>query len=186
MRSKISSKGGNVLAIREQGSGKRIKMDDAGLVSFFMEIATLHSSEEVTFLCIGTDRSTGDALGPLTGSKLVEHGFRHVIGTLPSPCDADNLVARVAEIPSGHIVVAVDACLGPPIALGYYFVSSEPLQPAQSVGANLPAVGHYSLAAVVDMNGPKPYRTLQTTPLHRVMVMAEHIAIAAAKGFRLQ
>lgn len=89
------------MAIREQGSGKRIKMDDAGLVSFFMEIAALHSAEEVTFLCIGTDRSTGDALGPLTGSKLVEHGFRHVIGTLPSPCDADNLVARVAEIPSG-------------------------------------------------------------------------------------
>lgn len=129
------------MAIREQGSGKRSKMDDVGLVSFFMEIAALHSAKKVTFLCIGTDRSTGDALGPLTGSKLLEYGFPHVIGTLPSPCDADNLVARVAEIPSEHIIIAVDACLGPPIALGYYFVSNEPLQPAQSVGYAFPQWG---------------------------------------------
>lgn len=173
------------MAIREQGSGKRQKMNGIELVSFFKEIATLHSAEEVTFLCIGTDRSTGDALGPLTGSRLLEYGFSHVIGTLPSPCDADNLVARVAEIPSGHIVVAVDACLGSPVALENFFVSNEPLQPAQSVGVSLPAVGHYSVAAIVDIHGPKPYRTLQTTPLHRVMVMAEQIATAAAQGFGL-
>lgn len=173
------------MAIREQGSGKRQKMNGTELVSFFKEIATLHSAEEVTFLCIGTDRSTGDALGPLTGSRLLEYGFSHVIGTLPSPCDADNLVARVTEIPSGHIVVAVDACLGSPVALENFFVSNEPLQPAQSVGVSLPAVGHYSVAAIVDIHGPKPYRTLQTTPLHRVMVMAEQIATAAALGFSL-
>lgn len=171
------------MAIREQGNGKRSKMDETGLFSFFREIAMLHSSEEVTFLCIGTDRSTGDALGPLTGSKLLEYGFPYVIGTLPYPCDADNLIARVAEIPAGHIIIAIDACLGPPVTLGYFFVSSAPLQPAQSVGLSLPAVGHYSLAAIVDVNGPKPYRTLQTTPLHRVMIMAEQIAVAAAQGF---
>lgn len=171
------------LAIREQGSSKRIKMDEVGLVSFFKEIAALYSVKEVTFLCIGTDRSTGDALGPLTGSKLQEYGFPQVIGTLPAPCDADNLMIRLAEIPSEHIIIAVDACLGSPVALGYYFVSNEALQPAQSVGVCLPAVGHYSLAAIVDINGPKPYRTLQTTPLHRVMVMAEQIAAAAAQGF---
>lgn len=171
------------MAIREQGNGKRSKMDKEGLVTFFREIATQHSAEEVTFLCIGTDRSTGDALGPLTGSKLLAYGFPHVIGTLPSPCDANNLMLRVTEIPVEHIIIAIDACLGQPVALGLFFASNEPLQPAQSVGLSLPAVGHYSLAAIVDINGPKPYRTLQTTPLHRVMVMAEQIAGAAAEGF---
>lgn len=81
--------------------------------------------------------------------------------------------------------MAIDACLGPPAALGCYFVSSEPLRPAQSVGLSLPAVGNYSLAAIVDVNGPRPYRTIQTTPLYRVMSMAEEIALAAAKGFGL-
>lgn len=172
------------MAIREQGNGKRNKMNDTGLVSFFREIADLYSPEVITFLCIGTDRSTGDALGPLTGSRLLEYGFPHVIGTLPSPCDADNLLVRMAGIPAEHTIIAIDACLGPLVALGYFFASNEPLQPAQSIGLHFPAVGHYSLAAVVDINGPKPYQTLQTTPLYRVMTMAEQIASAAAAGFR--
>ncbi|MBY9077061.1 spore protease YyaC [Paenibacillus sp. HN-1] len=172
------------MAIREQGTGKK-KLDGEGLHVFFREIGQLHKPEEVTFLCIGTDRSTGDALGPLTGTRLAEYGFPHVIGTLPSPCDADNLTLRVAGIPEEHFVIAIDACLGPHAAVGYYFVSREPLHPARSVGLVLPAVGHYSLAAVVDVSGPKPYRTLQTTPLHRVMGMAGVIAAAAADGFGL-
>lgn len=173
------------MAIREQESRKRVKKDAAGLADFFRTIAAEHSAEQVTFLCIGTDRSTGDALGPLTGSRLLELGFPHVIGTLPSPCDANNLEALAAGISPEQIVVAIDACLGPPAALGCYFVSSEPLRPAQSVGLSLPAVGNYSLAAIVDVNGPRPYRTIQTTPLYRVMGMAEQISLAAAKGFGL-
>ncbi|WP_438495009.1 spore protease YyaC [Paenibacillus sp. IHBB 3054] len=174
------------MAIREQESRKRVKKDAAGLITFFQSIADHHSAEQVTFLCIGTDRSTGDALGPLTGSRLVEHGFPNVVGTLPSPCDADTLVNRISGIPAGQIIIAIDACLGPPAVLGCYFAANEPLRPAQSVGVSLPAVGHYSLAAIVDINGPRPYRTLQTTPLHRVMVMAGEIAAAAAQGFGLK
>ncbi|AHV99046.1 MULTISPECIES: spore protease YyaC [Paenibacillus] len=172
------------MAIREQGpgGGKR-KMAADGLTAFFREIRERHTPGEVTFLCVGTDRSTGDSLGPLTGSRLLEYGFPHVVGTLPSPCDANNLTERIAEIPLEHVVIAIDACLGPLAAVGHYFVSMEPLHPAKSVGGLLPAVGHYSLAAVVDANGPKPYRTLQTTPLHRVMGMAGTIAAAAAEGF---
>ncbi|AIQ54870.1 spore protease YyaC [Paenibacillus sp. FSL R7-0331] len=173
------------MAIREQESRKRIKMDAEQLRAFFHDIAGRHPVEQITFLCIGTDRSTGDALGPLTGSRLLEHGFPHVTGTLPSPCDADNLVARIAAIPEGQLVIAVDACLGPPAALGCYFAASEPLRPAQSIGLSLPEVGNYSLAAIVGVNGPFPYRTLQTTPLYRVIQMSEQIALAAAKGFGL-
>ena len=171
------------MAIREQENNKRTKMDGTGLIAFFREIAMEHPAGNITFLCIGTDRSTGDALGPLTGSRLLEYGFPHVTGTLPSPCDANNLLDRISEIPEGQIIIAVDACLGQPAALGYFYASSAPLRPAQSVGLCLPAVGHYSLAAIVDIHGPRPYRTLQTTPLHRVMLMAENIASAAAKGF---
>ncbi|MDT3427578.1 putative sporulation protein YyaC [Paenibacillus forsythiae] len=174
------------MAIGEYGpEGKRRKQDAHGLVSFFREISDRYLPEEVAFLCIGTDRSTGDALGPLTGSRLREYGFPHVVGTLPSPCDADNLTKRIAEIPPELVVIAVDACLGPHAAVGYYFASGEPLHPARSIGRSLPAVGRYSLAAVVDASGPRPYRTLQTTPLYRVMGMAEAIAAAAASGFGL-
>ncbi|MDI3279813.1 MAG: DUF1256 domain-containing protein, partial [Bacillota bacterium] len=48
---------------------------------------------ELVTLCIGTDRSTGDALGPLTGSKLLERGkdVLLVYGTLDQPVHAANL-----------------------------------------------------------------------------------------------
>lgn len=165
------------------GSCKRIEAD--GLRDFFADIRSRYSLEQITFLCIGTDRSTGDALGPLTGSGLRAYGFPSVVGTMSAPCDASSLEACLAGIPEDHIVVAVDACLGQPQSVGSYLVSDEPLFPAQSVGHALPAVGHYSVAAVVNVKGPKPYSTLQMTSLYHVMGMAGQIALSAADAFGL-
>ena len=38
----------------------------------------LKKKKNVLFLCIGTDRSTGDSLGPLIGYKLNESGIKNV------------------------------------------------------------------------------------------------------------
>ncbi|MEK5166706.1 spore protease YyaC [Paenibacillus sp. FSL R5-0527] len=159
------------------------KLGGGELDSFFQKIYTRHQGKTITFLCIGTDRSTGDALGPLVGTKLAERGIKEVVGTLREPCDAGNLQERMAAIPPENIVVAIDACLGAPGSVGYYLVSEQPLQPAQSVGSSLPAAGHYSVAAVVNVKGPKPYWTLQMTSLYKVMQMADEIAAAAAVPF---
>ena len=54
----------------------------------------------LVFCCIGTDRSTGDALGPMTGSfltQLVSFPFQ-VVGTLDNPLHALNLEETVAEL----------------------------------------------------------------------------------------
>ena len=54
-------------------------------------------SQPLTVVCIGTDRSTGDALGPLVGSRLTEwRSVRdriRVVGTLDEPVHAGNLRA---------------------------------------------------------------------------------------------
>ncbi|MGO4372981.1 hypothetical protein AB4Z21_19895, partial [Paenibacillus sp. MCAF20] len=44
-------------------------------------------------------------------------------------------------------------------------------------------VGHYSIAGVVNMNGPKAYWKLQTTSLHLVMQMAGKVAVAAEQAW---
>ncbi|WP_145142400.1 spore protease YyaC [Paenibacillus sp. Y412MC10] len=168
-----------------RGTKRSKQMNAQGLTAFFRQIHERHPLDKITFVCIGTDRSTGDALGPLTGSGLVLYGVPNVIGTLSSPCDAHNLESAIAEIPADHTVVAVDACLGHPGSVGSYLLSDEPLLPARSVGRMLPAVGHYSVAAVVNVNGPRPYSTLQMTSLYQVMSMAGQIASAAAEGFGL-
>lgn len=140
-------------------------------------------SEKLIFVCIGTDRSTGDALGPLVGTALRNKGFPRVIGTMDHPCDASNLVERTSAIPEDAFIIAIDACLGHPSTLGQYLVTDQPLQPAASVGNNLPSIGHFSIAAVVNINSPKPYWTLQTTSLNAVMRQAEEIAEAIVLSF---
>ncbi|CAI6080376.1 spore protease YyaC [Cohnella sp. JJ-181] len=147
---------------------------------FFRGAFDRHPAERILFLCIGTDRSTGDSLGPLVGTMLEERGVTRVIGTLREPCDADRLSLVAPALPSDAVVIAIDACLGRPENVGRVLLGEGPLQPARSVGAALPPVGHYSVAGVVGEYGPKPYITLQTTSLYAVMDMAKRIADAAA------
>lgn len=155
------------LAIEMGKLRKRIGEDGAGLV----------------FLCVGSDRSTGDAFGPLVGSLLQEAGYPHVIGTLAEPCDSDNLLERVAGLPPGVPVLAIDCCVG--TAVGCYQLRSGPLSPGKFMGKPLPEVGDASLLAVVCRNTDNPYRALQSASLHLVMGMARQAVAAIQTTFPL-
>lgn len=134
-------------------------------------------------LCIGTDRSTGDALGPLVGSKVAgapDNPF-HVYGTLSGPVHATNLKEKIREISRRHrnaFIIAVDASLGHVDSVGVISVGSGPLLPGAGVNKSLPPVGHLHITAVVNVGGFMEYVVLQNTRLHVVMSQAEVIAAA--------
>lgn len=72
---------------------------------------------ELVFLCIGTDRVTGDCLGPFVGQKLSSCSTPDftVYGTLFQPVHALNLTAMYSFIRKRHpeaLIVAIDASLG--------------------------------------------------------------------------
>lgn len=160
--------------------------DRAGLVEFLHSVReSRRSVYDYCFVCIGTDRSTGDSLGPWVGTKLSEAGYPHVIGTLKLPCDASNLRERLSEIPEGATVIAIDACLGRAASVGLFQVANRPVFPGKSVGRQLPGIGDYSIAAIVNTEGPKPYWILQNTSLYFVLGMAEEISGAIATTFPL-
>ncbi|WEK55162.1 MAG: spore protease YyaC [Candidatus Cohnella colombiensis] len=163
---------------------RKQRVDLTGLTSFVNTIASLHPMNELTFLCIGTDRSTGDSLGPWVGTLLEQRGFTNVIGTLKNPCDAHRLPQWVESIKEETIVVAIDACLGRPESVGMFLTSEGPIFPGQSVTKGLPPVGNYSIAAIVNETGPKPYNTLQTTSLYEVMNRATEIADVITEQFK--
>lgn len=104
---------------------------------------------ELVFLCIGSDRVTGDCLGPYIGHQLLEHlntdthGV-YVYGTLKSPVHALNLsrISRQIKIlhPEG-LVIAVDASLGQKKHLGYVTIADGALYPGAAVQKELPPVG---------------------------------------------
>ena len=65
----------------------------ARLLLLLMNEMRASGRRQVVFLCIGTDRSTGDSLGPLIGSRLEAEEISNVvvIGTLEHPVHAVNL-----------------------------------------------------------------------------------------------
>src|SRR5699024_5721660 len=69
---------------------------------------------DLIVLCIGTDRSTGDSLGPLTGTIFNQMKPSHVkiYGTLHQPVHAANLKESISNIYKTYrdpFIIAVDA-----------------------------------------------------------------------------
>jgi putative sporulation protein YyaC len=132
-------------------------------------------------LCIGTDRSTGDSLGPLIGSKLDNaklNDFK-VYGTLDEPVHAVNLQENIERIQSSYsnpFILAIDACLGRTESVGYISIKEGSLQPGTGVNKNLPAVGNLQVIGIVNVGGFMEYMVLQNTRLSLVMKMANIIS----------
>ncbi|MGZ4107011.1 MAG: spore protease YyaC, partial [Tumebacillaceae bacterium] len=143
---------------------------------------------KIVIVCIGTDRSTGDALGPLVGSKLstrLSPAQAAVYGTLESPVHAVNLKDTIQEIENTHVnpfVIAVDACLGQLSSVGLVTLANGPLKPGAGVNKVLPEVGHIHLTGIVNVGGFMEYFVLQNTRLSVVMRMADTIADSLTKA----
>ena len=138
-------------------------------------------------LCIGSDRYTGDALGPLVGSYLEERGACLVYGSLDHPVHAGNLVETVNIVNARYlhpVIIAVDACLGRASEIGNIEAWEGGIEAGIAVGNRLPSVGHISLIGVVNAGGHLGYLDLQSTPLAIVVKLSRAIgeALAIALG----
>ncbi len=139
--------------------------------------------DDIIILCIGTDRSTGDCLGPLIGYKLSYisriYSNVHVLGTLEAPVHAKNLEENIERIYSSYnnpFVVAIDACLGKLERVGYINVAKGSLKPGSGVNKDLPHIGDIHITGVVNIGGFMEYMILQNTRLDTVMKMADVIS----------
>lgn len=136
--------------------------------------------QTIVILCIGSDRSTGDSLGPLIGYKLNKYcppGIA-IYGTLTEPVHAMNLEAILNEIENLYInpfVIAIDAALGSADHVGYITLGTGPLKPGLGVNKNLPCTGNVHITGIVNFSGMLDSLLLQTTRLSTVMSLADVI-----------
>jgi len=152
------------------------------LFSYISKHYTSHYNE-IIILCIGTDRSTGDCLGPLIGHKLSSFMKKyhnvHVLGTLDDPVHAKNLSSTIEDIYSTYsnpFVISIDACLGKLERVGYVTINEGPLNPGAGVNKTLPQIGDINITGVVNISGFMEYIILQNTRLSTVMKMANVIS----------
>lgn len=149
----------------------------------------LPAADGIVLLCVGTDRSIGDALGPLVGTYVAQTEPTDfvVLGTLENPVHAGNLVETVEWVERTFrrpLVVAVDACLGRSESIGMLTVAGGSLLPGAGVNKTLPAVGDVHLTGVVNVGGFMEYFVLQNTRLSLVMAMAKVAAAGVVRGMR--
>ncbi|MBO8159667.1 spore protease YyaC [Thermosyntropha sp.] len=154
------------------------KIEDA-IYQLLMETQDIFS-REIIYICIGTDRATGDCLGPLTGTKLktyVPSAF--IYGTLEEPVHAVNLIKTLEDIKEKYshpLLIAVDACLGNSDRIGYINVRKGALKPGTALKKELPEVGDFHISGVVNTGGFLEHMVLQNTRLYTVYRMADTIA----------
>ena len=151
-----------------------------GFDKFFRQHYT-NEFNDIVILCIGTDRSTGDCLGPLVGHKLklIPYKKISIYGTLDEPVHAKNLCEVIEKIERSHLkpfIIAIDACLGKPEQVGMISIGKGALRPGAGVNKSLPPIGHIHIAGIVNISGFMEYLILQNTRLNLVMRMADIIS----------
>ena len=136
---------------------------------------------EIIILCIGTDKATGDSLGPLIGYKLSRMPKMknvRIYGTLKEPVHAVNLTETVNEIYDTYenpLIIAIDASLGKMEHIGYISVGKGSIKPGAGVKKDLGEVGDIFITGIVNLNGFLEISLLQSTRLSVVMDIADII-----------
>lgn len=156
-------------------------------LTYFME--PLPTDRRIVVVCVGTDRSTGDSLGPLVGSALSRIDSPHydLYGTLDEPVHAMNLdetLHRINRTSRHPFVIAVDACLGQVSSVGCIQLGTGPVRPGAGVNKELPPVGDIHMTGIVNVGGFMEYFVLQNTRLNLVMKMSDIIAQSIRKSIQ--
>lgn len=143
---------------------------------------SIKENNELIILCIGSDRLTGDSLGPLIGYKLSKRKTKNVFvyGTLKDPVHALNLEDTISYIYHTHknpYIIAIDASLGSKQHLGFITLSEGALKPGAGVRKDLSDIGNISITGIVNISGVSEVLLLQTTRLNVVMSMADYISL---------
>ena len=133
-------------------------------------------------LCIGSDLSVGDSLGPVTGTKLKQTlaGLNcYVYGTLAKPITAhevkymnDFLSLTHPESP----VIAIDAAVGNAGDIGLIKIAKRGLKPGSGANKKLNKVGDVSIMGIVAEQSVFNYSLFSATRLNVVYKMSEIIA----------
>lgn len=147
----------------------------------------LPSAENIpVVLCIGSDLSVGDSLGPITGTKLKEklRGLNcYIYGSLSKPITAHevkyiNEFLRLTH--PGSPVIAVDAAVGASGDIGLIKIARRGVKPGSGANKKLARVGDVSIIGIIAEKSVFNFSILSATRLNIVYRMADIIAEGVA------
>ncbi len=143
---------------------------------------------ELVILCVGTDKVTGDCLGPLVGTKLKEllSGYNifniNIYGTLDNNISYINAKTNLNMIKKMHpnaYIIVVDAALSKRENIGKIFINQKETVLGRGLNKNKIKVGRLSIKGVVGENhniSKYNFYSLRNTSLNTVINLANIIA----------
>ncbi len=156
-----------------------------GICLSLKKILPLQSQPPV-ILCIGSDLSVGDSLGPVAGTKLREklQGLNcYIYGTLSKPITAHEVKYMNEFLRSTHPenpVIAIDAAVGLAGDIGLIKLAKKGIKPGSGANKRLAKVGDVSIMGIVAEHSAFNYSLFSATRLNVVYKMAEIIAEGVA------
>ena len=142
----------------------------------------------IVFLCIGTDRMTGDSFGPLVGTKLKQQFEKNniwninVYGTLEENVSYKNITYFMDLINKRHynsLVIAIDSALSSKENIGKVFIEEQKLELGKSLNKKKIEIGDVSIKAVVGKNYKLPkynFNVLQNISLNDVFKLVNIVS----------
>lgn len=142
----------------------------------------VENTQPPVIICVGSDLSVGDSLGPVTGTKLKEklRGLNvYVYGTLAKPITAHEIKYTEEFIRRTHPdspVIAIDAAVGVAGDIGLIKIAKRSLKPGSGANKKLAKLGDISIMGIVAEKSLFNYSLFSATRLNIVYKMAEIIA----------
>ncbi len=133
-------------------------------------------------LCIGSDLSVGDSLGPVTGTKLKQQlaGLNcYVYGTLSKPITAHEVKYMNDFLKFTHPnspIIAVDAAVGLAGDIGLIKIAKHGLKPGSGANKKLAKVGDVSIMGIIAEQSVFNYSLFSATRLNVIFKMSDIIA----------
>lgn len=157
-------------------------------VNEFYSIIQYKEYENIVFVCIGTDRITGDCFGPLVGSFLLKKQDiykiknMHILGCLEDNVSFNKIEHKVISKISKHkktLVVSIDAALSEIDNIGKIFVENSGMVLGKSLKKHKKTIGDISIKAVVGKNTNSDidnFTILQNISLSEVIKLSNLVA----------
>lgn len=151
-------------------------------VCLSLKKTTPFSEFSPVILCIGSDLSVGDSLGPVTGTKLKEklRGLNcFIYGTLSKPITAHEVKYMNEFLKTTHPncpVIAVDAAVGLAGDIGLIKIAKRGIKPGSGANKKLQKVGDVSIMGIVAERSVFNYSLFSATRLNIIYKMAEIIS----------
>lgn len=168
-------------------SNKNIKYNKF-ICDFYNQFNKINDNySDLVFLCIGTDRMTGDCFGPLVGNRIKEAIVNDninctVYGDLENPLiysDVDKSLKEISEKCKNPCIIAIDAALSKESNIGKILVRKGGLRFGEAINKGRREVGNISIKAIIGRNYKRAHKNmelLQNTSLNFVMNLVDIVS----------